>query len=79
MHDAVHWLATDPRDIRPEDWNVDAATFAWKCRAHHIHIVAQEADPTELMEAYRSEFAGLDSLEGCGDFQVRWGTRYIAG
>lgn len=79
MHEAMHWLATNPRDIGPGDWDVDASKYAWTCQAYHVHMVGLEEDRDTLMEAYRSEFAGLDSLAACGAFQARWGAKFLNG
>lgn len=78
MHDRIHWLPTDPRDLRSEDWDEDVSKYAWTCRAYHVHRVAQEVDSAREMGEYLSDFVKLDSPAACGAFQVRWGTKYLS-
>lgn len=52
MHDAVHWMATDPLDIDPDDWRRDITKYAWVCQANGRFYPKDAAGQQLYMENY---------------------------
>lgn len=83
MHDEVHWLATDPQDLEPEDWTVDDYfRFSWTCAALHAPSPdsagggggGRGGDKVEgdIMQQYMAELENVDSALSCWRFNNRW-------
>ncbi|CAB1112818.1 unnamed protein product [Ectocarpus sp. CCAP 1310/34] len=61
MHDAVHWLAVDPRDARPGDWRPDLRKLERVCQ---VNRRCAPEDPA-LLEQYLADYRTIKSFDEC--------------
>lgn len=70
MRDIMHWRATNPLDVRPDEWMVDIDNYAWSCSIYVDTSLPKyaEVNITEQIEI-------LGSVHECHQFSQRWTRR----
>lgn len=73
MHDAVHWMATDPLDQTPDEWRRDVTRYAWVCQANGRHMPTDK----EGQEHYIAVLQNVTTFDECVEFQERFTPRIV--
>lgn len=71
MHDDMYWLATDPRDIKRDDWAVDAYHYSWACSANEVARAGRLEKPEQVAD-YLADIAEVNSPFSCMQFRNKW-------
>lgn len=59
----------DPRDMRPDEWLVDVANFAWSCR---LDLPSPMPAEKRTWRRFSNQIQGLHTVQDCHDFSQRW-------
>lgn len=65
MHDAVHWMATDPYDQTPSEWRQDLNRYSWACQANGRLMPKDQ----QGIEKYISALLNVTTFDECVKFR----------